>query len=213
MWGTYMSQEQNTIIDYLRDLNSRKPVPGGGGVSAFTGALAAGLAAMVCSLTVGKKKYADVESVIIATADKITGIQKDLVECMNADAEAFEPLSRAYGLPKNTPEEIEEKERVMEACLRDAANPPLRICELIAGLLPSVKYVADNGSRLAVSDAGCSAALAIAAIKAAALNVYINTRLMKDREYAQGINNRVDMYLKVVPEYDMIYNSVMEVLK
>ncbi|MBR6896764.1 MAG: cyclodeaminase/cyclohydrolase family protein [Lachnospiraceae bacterium] len=205
-------QKQVSIEDYLRMLNSKAPVPGGGGASALCGALCAGLAAMVCSLTIGKEKYAAVESNMIHSMSNIVNIQDDLCDCMDADAQAFEPLAKAYKLPKDTPEQAAYKSKVLEEKLHDAAEPPLRICELIMNLYNDIAFVAKNGSRLAVSDAGCAAAMAAAAYRAAALNVYVNTKLMKDREYAEDIERRVKSMSFVVAGYEEIYNNVAKEL-
>lgn len=108
-----MMLEQKTT-DFLEVLSSAAPVPGGGGASAAVGAFASALGMMVANLTIGKKKYADVEAEIIERKERLLVLQKKLIELTDKDAEAFEPLSKAYGLPKETKEQIEEKERVME---------------------------------------------------------------------------------------------------
>lgn len=204
-----MDYKEQQIGEYLAELASKAPIPGGGGVSALTGALAAGLAQMVCSLTVGKKRYADVEQEIREAADVLSGIRERLVLCMKEDAEAFEPLSKAYGLPKDTVEQQKERAEVLEQCLRTAAQPPLHICEAVAELVPQISTVAEKGSRLAVSDAGCAAALAAAALKAAALNVSVNTRLMKERAAAEELDVRVDALLsETLPKLDAVYSKI-----
>lgn len=209
-----MDYKEQQIGEYLSELSSKAPVPGGGGVSALTGALAAGLAQMVCSLTAGKKRYADVEQEICETADALTKIRERFVLYMKEDAEAFEPLSKAYGLPKETQEQSEKRAVVLEHCLQSAAQPPLHICEAVAELVPLIHTAAAKGSRLAVSDAGCAAALAAAALKAAALNVTVNTRLMKDRETAQKLDVRVDTLLSdTITRLEDVYRQVAEQLR
>lgn len=209
-----MDYKEQQIGEYLSELASKAPVPGGGGVSALTGALAAGLAQMVCSLTVGKKRYADVEQEICVTEKALGEIRECLVLCMQEDAEAFEPLSKAYSLPKNTDDQLRERQIILEQCLRTAAQPPLHICEAVRELTPLICTAAEKGSRLAASDAGCAAALAAAAVKAAALNVSINTRLMKDRETADALNARVDALLSdTLPKLDAVYDQVAETLR
>lgn len=209
-----MSFQKCTIEQYITELSSKAPVPGGGGVSALTGALAAGLARMVCSLTIGKKKYAENEAEIIAASERLKELTEKLYLCMKQDAEAFEPLSKAYGMPKETDEQLQEKNRVLEACLIEAARPPMEICMLIAEMVPDIDTVREKGSTLAVSDAGCSAALAEAAFRAAALNVMINTRLMKNRETADSLNKdlfKLEKY--TIPALQDIYGAVHDKLE
>lgn len=209
-----MNFERMTIKEYIDELSSKKPVPGGGGVSALTGALAAALSRMVCSLTIGKKKYAENEPEIIEIFSKLETLISDLYSCMKEDAEMFEPLSKAYGMPKDTDEQLELKNKVMEECLVNAAYPPLKICEIIASMTGMIDAVRIKGSTLAVSDAGCSAALAESAFKAAALNVMINTRLMKNREKAAEINNQLSLMEKTtIPALSDIYGAVYDKLE
>ncbi|MBR4588747.1 MAG: cyclodeaminase/cyclohydrolase family protein [Lachnospiraceae bacterium] len=204
-----MGFEDMTIRQYVEELSSKKPVPGGGGVSALTAALAAGLSRMVCSLTMGKKKYAANERIILETATMLASITNDLYDCMYYDAEAFEPLSRAYSMPKDTDEQINEKMKVMEECLARASDPPMSICILICRMVPLIETVMEKGSTLAVSDAGCSAALAEAAFKAASLNVLINTGLMRDRDKADWINSELAGIEKMtLPPLQKIYEKV-----
>lgn len=208
-----MDFSEQTIQTYVKDLSSKAPVPGGGGVAALTGALAAGLAAMVCSLTVGKKKYADVEEEIQNTASELQGMIDTFYQCMESDAIAFEPLSRAYSLPKDTEEQRQYKEEEMERCLHSAAEPPLAICRTVTELVPLIQTVAEKGSTLAVSDAGCAASLAMAAFRAASLNVYINTRLMKDRAFAEQLNELVrGMEEQTLPALGHLYDTVKDKL-
>jgi formiminotetrahydrofolate cyclodeaminase len=204
-----MEYGSEKIGTFLEELSSKAAVPGGGGVSALTGALAAGLAQMVCGLTIGKKRYIEVEQELTEVSARLEQLRETLVSCMAEDAQAFEPLSKAYGLPKDTPEQLQDRERVMEECLVQAAAPPMKICETVAQLLPLIKTVASKGSRLAVSDAGCAAVLAIAALKAAALNVTVNTRLMKNRETAGQLDAQVDALLAEVPgQLELIYTQI-----
>ncbi len=202
------------IGSFISQLSSKEPVPGGGGVSALTGALAAALAQMVCSLTVGKKKYVDVEAEIIEVSEKLDELKQRLLSCMEEDAEAFVPLSKVYGLPKDTEEALKIREETLAKCLYDAALPPLHICETAAELAPLIKTASEKGSTLAGSDAGCAATLAASAIKAASLNVYVNTRLMKNREVAEELNDRVGKILEeALPQLEVIYENVQGKLK
>lgn len=190
--------------EFVVELAGKSPVPGGGGASALVGAIGTALGSMVGSLTVGKKKYADVEQDVLDLMDKANRIQIELLGLVNRDAEVFEPLSRAYGLPKNTEEEKAEKARIMEQALRDACSVPLEIMELCCHAIDLQKEFAEKGNRLAISDAGVGAALCKAALIGASFNVFINTKSMADREYAEQTNKKandmLDMYIPLADE-------------
>lgn len=181
-----------TCEDFIEVLASKAAVPGGGGAAALTGAIGIALGNMVGSLTVGKKTYADVEDEIIECKKEADEIAKEFLELMDKDAEAFEPLSRAYGLPKSTPEEIAEKEEIMENALNVACGVPIEIMKTCARGIDLVEVFAAKGSRIALSDAGVGATLLKSAMQGASLNVYINTKSMKDRKRAEELNQQAD---------------------
>ena len=178
----------DSICEFTEVLSSKAPVPGGGGASALVGAIGVALGSMVGALTVGKKKYAAVEEDVKALMVKAEELRLALLECINKDAAAFEPLSKAYGIPKDDP----TRDTVMEKCLHDAASAPMEILELCCKAIELQVGFAEMGSVLAVSDAGTGAAILKGAMLGAAINVKVNTRAMKEREYAEGINRRVD---------------------
>lgn len=187
---------QRSCEDFVKVLSTKEPVPGGGGAAALTGAIGVALGNMVGSLTVGKKKYAEVEPEIIELKKRSDELQDKLLAMVEKDAEVFEPLSKAYGLPTETEEQKAEKERVMAIVLRDASDVPVQIMELVMEALDIVERFSQIGSRLAISDAGCAAACCRAALNAASLNVFINTKSMKDREYAEKLNAHTEEMLK-----------------
>lgn len=182
--------------EYLDSLASKAAVPGGGGASAVCGALGAALGEMVGNLTTGKKKYAEWEEQTQAHIARLTELRERLAQLAKEDELAFEPLSRAYGIKAETDEEKEKKAQYMEACLRNAAAVPIRIMETCGEAFQDVLFFAEYGSRLAVSDAGVGAAFLNAALSGAVLNVYINTKLMKDRKYAEELNAHADRLLE-----------------
>ena len=186
-----MMLEQKTT-EFLEVLSSAEPVPGGGGASAAVGAFASALGMMVANLTVGKKKYADVEEEIIEIRSHLEELREELVKLTDKDAEAFEPLSRAYGLPKETQEQKEEKERIMEKALYEASVVPLQIMQTVFHVMEYLKVLGEKGSKIAVSDVGVAVLFARAALEGASLNIYINTRLMKNRERAEKLNKESD---------------------
>ena len=200
--------------EFVEVLASKAPVPGGGGASALVGAIGTALCNMVGSLTVGKKKYAAVEAEIIELMKKTTSLQNDLLELIEKDAEVFEPLSKAYGLPAGTEEEKAEKARVMEGCLKEACSVPMNIMRKCCEVIDLIGVFAEKGSVLAVSDAGVAAACCKGALKGASLNVYINTKSMKNREYAEELNRECDgMLAKYGPMADEIFDSVLAKLR
>jgi formiminotetrahydrofolate cyclodeaminase len=176
--------------EFVEILASKEPVPGGGGASALVGALGMALGNMVGSLTVGKKKYADVQDDIVALKAKADAIQEDLVALMQRDAEVFKPLSKAYGMPSGTEDERAAKDRVMAEALRECCAVPLEIMKKCCEAIDLHKEFAAKGAAIAISDAGCGVICCKAALQAASLNVFINTKSMADRELAEK-NNKI----------------------
>jgi formiminotetrahydrofolate cyclodeaminase len=194
-----------TIIEFSERLGSKAPIPGGGGASALVGALGAALGGMVAELTVGKKKYADVEDEIVALRDKTIALRGELLDLIQADADCFEPLSRAYASRSET--ELEE-------ALKIACDVPLRIMEKCGEALETLDKLAQKGSRLALSDAGAGAILCGAALKSAELNVFINTKLMKDGKNADEINSAArNLSEKYADLADGVYERVLAELR
>jgi len=185
-----MGFHELTIDSFLELLSSKAAVPGGGGASALVGAVAVSLSHMVAALTVGKAKYADVEGEMQEILTESERITKRFLSLMDEDAAAFAPLAEAYRLPKETPEQLADREKTMEAALRTAVEPPLKIMEVCSEALELIAVCAEKGSVMAVSDAGVAATLCRAALEGAGLNVFINTQPMKDREYAERLNFR-----------------------
>ena len=205
-----MLLEQKTT-DFLEQLSSSAPIPGGGGASAAVGAFASALGLMVTNLTVGKKKYADVEDEMYELKAKCDQLQKDFLRLIERDAEVFEPLSKAYGMPKETEEEQAEKEKVMEAALKNAAEAPLCIMKTIVDTMEMIRVLGEKGSRLAVSDAGVAILFAQAALEGASLNIFINTKMMKDQEEAERLNYRADQLIATGKELkETTYDAVLK---
>lgn len=200
--------------EFVEVLASKAPVPGGGGASALVGAIGTALGNMVGSLTVGKKKYADVEEEMWELKKKADALQAELLHLIERDAEVFEPLSKAYGMPRATEEEKAEKARVMEIVLKDACSVPMEIMERCCEAIDIIVEFAAKGSALAISDAGVGVAFCKAALKGASLNVYINTKSMQNREYAEELNAKCDAMLeKYTKIADEVFESVLGRLK
>ena len=209
-----MGFAEKSCADFVSLLASKDPVPGGGGASALVGAVGAALGNMVGSLTAGKKKYAAVEADIIRLKRESDRLQGEFLALVQKDADAFEPLSRAYGMPRETGAEQAEKARVMEAALREACGVPLEIMEKCGEAIKVIEEFAAKGSSLAVSDAGVGVLFCKAALSGASLNVFINTAAMTDRAYAEDINRRADALLaEYEPLADAVFKGVKDKLK
>ena len=209
-----MSFTTYTCEDFVEILSTKAPVPGGGGASALVGAIGTALGNMVGSLTVGKKKYADVEADIIALKEKADALQKDFLHLVEEDARVFEPLSKAYGMPKDTVEEKAEKARVMEIVLKDACSVPMEIMKKCCEAIDIIEEFAEKGSVIALSDAGVGAAFCKAALLGASLNVFINTKSMTNRDYAEALNREAeDMIATYSEKADTVFESVTNRLK
>ncbi len=173
---------------FVEVLASDAPAPGGGGAAALVGAIGTALGNMVGSLTVGKKKYADVQDEIIALKAKCDALQTELLNQVEADDIGFVPLAKAYGIPKDNP----DRDRILEEATVTACAVPMHIMELCCEAIEYISVFAAKGSRLAVSDAGCAAVCCKAALQAASLNVFINTKSLKNREVAEGMNAKAN---------------------
>ncbi len=205
---------ESKMNEFIKVLSSDAPVPGGGGASGYAAAIGMALGNMVANLTTGKKKYAEYQEEIDEILVKGERIAQELMEFMDKDAEAFEPLSKAYGLPKTTEEEIAERTRIMEQALKEASEAPLALMEKIMEALAVILRLSEIGSRIAISDAGVGAQMCKAALNGASLNVFINTKLMKNRELAEKMNARADeMLVKGNQMADEAYDKVVKAIR
>ena len=203
-----------TMDNFLTVLSSSEPVPGGGGACGYVAAVGMSLGNMVLALTTGKKKYAEYQEEIEELIVKATDLTKRLAECMDKDAESFKPLAAAYGLPKDTEEQIKEREAIMAKALVTASEAPLSMMELILEAMKLIDRISVIGSRIAISDAGVGITMCEAAMKGASLNVFINTKLMKDTETAEELNTRTDALLIEGNELaDRIYEEVVDAIR
>lgn len=197
---------QKSCAEFAEVLASKAPVPGGGGASALVAALGAALCSMVANYTIGKKKYAAVEDDVKAILAEAETLREELLALVEEDAKAFEPLSRAYAIPKDDP----GRDEVMEQCLRAAAAPPMELLRLSCHAIDLHRELLGKGSVMVLSDVGTGVIFCWGALYGAALNVKVNTKLMKDRAYAEAMNAEADelvnKYWKIA---DQVYESVM----
>lgn len=194
---------------FLEELSSAAPVPGGGGASAAAGAMSAALGSMVGNLTTGKKKYAEYQSEIEEIIAKAGALRDDFKTLVEKDAEVFEPLAKAYSIPKDEP----GRDEILESCLKTAASAPYEMVVKTCETARILERLAVIGSRLAISDVGVGAALCRSAAEGAAMNVYINTKLMKDRAYAEDLNEKtIKAVAEVRTSCDETYETVRKSL-
>ena len=179
-----MDPTTGSCREFVKLLASDAPAPGGGGASALVAAIGTALGSMVGALTVGKKKYAAAEEDLRALMAKCDALQKDLLDQVSADAEGFLPLAKAYSIPKDDP----DRAATLEQATENACRVPMRIMQLCGEAIDCIAVFAEKGSRLALSDAGCAAAILKAALQAASLNVFINTKSLQNRINAEEMN-------------------------
>ena len=201
-----MDFTKNSCREFVEVLASNAPVPGGGGAAALVGAIGTALGNMVGSLTVGKKKYAGVEAEILTLKAKCDALQKELLDQVEADEKGFVPLAKAYGIPKDDPSRAE----TLEKATVTACQVPVHIMELCCEAMEAIAVFAAKGSRLAVSDAGCAAVCVKAALQAASLNVFINTKTLTDRALAEEMNARC---LGMLAQYGAMADGIFDSVK
>lgn len=201
-----MDMTMESCRKFVEVLASDAPAPGGGGASALVGAIGTAMGNMVGSLTVSKKKYADVEAEILALKAKCDTLQTELLNQVEADEQGFLPLAKAYGIPRDAP----NRDQILEEATLTACAVPVRIMELCCEAMEAIAVFAAKGSRLAVSDAGCAAVCVKAALQAASLNVFINTRTLKNREAAEEMNAKC---LGMLDKYGAMADEIFETVK
>ncbi|MBO7674941.1 MAG: cyclodeaminase/cyclohydrolase family protein [Atopobiaceae bacterium] len=201
---------QRTCADFAKVLSAKEAVPGGGGVAAYVGALAVALCSMVGNFTTGKKTYALVEGDVRRMLSQAEDVRTRLLELVDEDAAAFVPLSKAYAIPRDEPSRAE----VLERATKQACAAPLDMMRLIAKTIELLEEMGQKGSRMLQSDVACGALLAAAALQAASINVYVNTRTLADRVFAQDAEDESDALLaEYVPRAQACADRVIESIR
>ncbi len=204
-----MSKEQ-TIQTFLDELASSASTPGGGGAAALSGATGAALVSMVCNLTIGKKKYAEVEDQMKALLEKSEALRARLTDMMDEDVVAFNALMGAYGMPKETDEEKAIRSAAIQENTKKATLAPLAAAQACADVIALCKPAAELGNRMVVSDAGVAVLCAQAGLKSAALNVLINLGALKDEEFVATHQAKLD---SILVGHDELADEVYELVK
>lgn len=185
-----MKLQDLTIKEFLEKTYGKDPVPGGGSVSALCGALAASLGEMVTALTIGRKKYADVEQEMLQYAPQMELARRKFLDFIDEDAEAYQMVFDAFKLPKDTEEEQKIRHDMIQKATLHAAMIPLRVAETAVGIMGAIFEIGSKGNRNAVTDACVAMMCARTAAWAAILNVRINLTSLDDKEKAQELENR-----------------------
>ena len=203
--------KEMNCTNFLEALSSKDPVPGGGGASAYVGAIGMALGNMVGNLTLGKPKYAEVQDEIKELLEQGQAIQSELMDLVEKDAQVFLPLSQAYGLPSGTPEEKAAKEKIMEAALISCCEIPLEMMVVCGKAIDCHQRLEKIGTAIAISDVGVGVIASKSALQGAALNVFINTKAMKNRDKAEEYNQKAQVLLEhYLPLGDEIYQKVVQ---
>lgn len=206
--------KEKTIAEFTAELASKTSVPGGGGAAALVASVGVALSSMAAAFTVGKPRYAEVNADMERILSECEDLRREALMLMDRDAEAFEPMSQVYKMPKDTEEQRQAKASAMEACLKDAAAVPMELMELCCRGIELSHEVSRKGSEMLISDAGCSAAALLGALRSAYLNVLINTSSMKDRACAERIEARAEeLYGRGTEQAEAVYEAVLERIK
>ncbi len=198
------------VTQFADLLGSDAPAPGGGSAAALEGALGAALTAMVCALTVGKKKYADAQELAEEAQAKASDLKRRFLDVMDRDTEAFNAVSAVFAMPKSTPEEKAARSSAMQKALKGCTETPFEMMELALESLELTASLLGRTNASAASDLGVSALSLKAAIQGAWLNVRINIASLKDRDLAEDYRRRGEALLeKALPLADHIYDTVL----
>ncbi len=183
---------------FLDELASSAPTPGGGSGAAVMGAMGAALVSMVCNLTVGKKGYEEVEDDLKDVLKQAEALRDRLTDMIRADVEVFDRLMASYGMPKETDDEKATRSEEIQASLKEATDVPLNCARACAEAIELCRTAAEKGNLNVISDAGVAVVAADAAMKSAALNVYINVGSIKDKAFAEERSTELEKILKAV---------------
>jgi formiminotetrahydrofolate cyclodeaminase len=202
--------KDKSVQVFIDELASKAPTPGGGSVAAIMGAQGAALISMVCNLTIGKPKYAEVEVEIRGLLEKSEALRNTLTDMIKADIDVFERLMATYGLPKGSDEEKDMRSVAIQYVLKEAVDVPLACARACADVILLSRVAADKGNVAVISDAGVAAIAGYGGLKSAALNVYTNTASLKDRVFAAAKLAELEAILK---DAEMAAEEVYQLVK
>ncbi|MCC5911199.1 MAG: cyclodeaminase/cyclohydrolase family protein [Clostridiaceae bacterium] len=180
-----------TVTEFLEKTASNDPVPGGGSIAALSAATAAALTEMVANLTVGKKKYVEVEEEMKEVAKAFVDARKELIKDIDKDADSYDQVMQAFKLPKETEVEIEDRKNAIQEATKKAASVPLEVAQKAFAMMESIEKVVVKGNQNAVTDGAVAAMMARTAVLSALYNVKINLGSIKDEAFVEEVSNKV----------------------
>ena len=182
-----MAKFKDTAVEpFLDALASQAATPGGGSAAAIMGAMGAALVSMVCNLTIGKKKYAEVEGEMKDVLVKSEALRAKLTGMIEDDVTAFDAVMAAYGMAKESDADKAAREKAIQAALKQATEVPLRCCHAAREVIDLAAIASEKGNLNVISDAGVAVLAAYAALRSAALNVFTNARMITDKVFAEA---------------------------
>ncbi len=202
--------EDKTIRQFLDDLASKSATPGGGSAAAIMGAMGAALVSMVCNLTIGKKNYEAVEPAMKELLAQAENLRLQLMDMVRADVEVFDKVMSAYALPNETDEQKAARSQQIQLALKEATDVPIECAKACAEVIRLSKIVAEKGNRNVVSDAGVAVVAGYAALKSAALNVYVNAGAIKDETF---VSSRMTELNGILSGMDILSEEVFQTVK
>ncbi len=206
-----MNLKEMSVAEMAAMTASNSPAPGGGSIAAMTGAFGAALSAMVASLTIGKKAYADIKDEMQEVIDKAEELRLELLDAIQKDSESFDAFIAALGMPKDTDEEKAARTAAMQKSLKEAAEVPYQTAVTAARVMPLAEIVVQKGNAKAVTDGLVSAMMARTAVRSALLNVRINLESINDAEYVADMQKKCqDLEGSVVKAESYILSLVPE---
>lgn len=208
-----MKLAEMQVTEFVNLMASDAPAPGGGSAAALEGALGAALTAMVCALTVGKKKYADVQELAVESQKKAEDLKARFVDVMDRDTEAFNAVSAVFAMPKDTDEQKAARKAAMQEALKGCTKTPFEMMQLACETLELTRSLVGRLNASAASDLGCSALSLRAAIQGAWLNVLINISGIADEAFAAEYRaNGQALLAKALPLADEIYEEILKTM-
>ncbi len=203
-----------TLQEYFNELSSNTPTPGGGNVAALCSALSSSLGIMVCNLTIGKKKYAEVEHQMISLKEKLESMQKQFIELGQQDNASFDKVTDAFKLPKETEQEKDARSKAIEETTIGATTAPMEVIQTSKALLSILETIIDKGNKNSISDAGVAVALVGTAAKGAYLNVLINCSSLSNQTIANELKKTADILVEeVIHTSDRIFEQVVKAVQ
>ncbi len=199
--------------NYLNELSSSSPTPGGGNVAALCGVLASSLGIMVCNLTIGKKKYSDFELEAVAIKEKLKSFENEFLALAEKDNKAFDKVMEAFQLPKDTPEQKVFRQERIQAATLDATVIPSNVLKKCQETISLIKVISERGNQNSLSDAGVASSLVLTAAEGAFLNVLINCYSLTNQIAAKEfIKSNEILYNEVKEVSGFIINSIIKKL-